>query len=103
MAIRNIILWQERVFDLVVTISLILSGFSLVGFTNLSYIYTVDLLTRAYVCLFLLWRFNVFQRKTTFTNFDRKIAFTAGAILLTTGVLNNIGLLLRYHTNVFGD
>ena len=40
-----------------------------------------------YVSLFLLYRFNVF-RKITFTDLDRKIAFSAGVFLFATTALN---------------
>ena len=42
-----------------------------------------------YICLFLIWRFNplrhfIFNVPFTFTNLDRKIAFSAGLIILST-------------------
>lgn len=90
--------WQEKVFDFFVVISLVLSMLSFIGFTNIEYIHTVDLVTRVYVCLFLLWRFNSFRKQSQFTHFDRKIAFTAGALLLTTTVLNSIAIMLKSRT-----
>jgi hypothetical protein len=41
-----------------------------------------------YLCLFLLWRFNPFRKLDTFTELDRKIAFSAGVFIMTTTALN---------------
>ena len=44
---------------------------------------------RIYVCLVLIWRFNPL-RTYVFKELDRKIAFHAGIIMLTTSVLSQI-------------
>ncbi len=51
------------------------------------YIEIMDYYMRIYISLFLLWRFNPFTR-TTFTELDRKIAFSAGVFIFTTTALN---------------
>jgi hypothetical protein len=51
------------------------------------YLDNVDYYAKLYVSLFLLYRFNVF-RKITFTDLDRKIAFSAGVFLFATTALN---------------
>jgi hypothetical protein len=35
-----------------------------------------------------MWRFNPLREKPEFTELDRKIAFSAGAFILTTTALN---------------
>ena len=42
-----------------------------------------------------MWRFNPFRTYYEFTELDRKIAFSAGAFILTTTVLNQYLLLLK--------
>jgi hypothetical protein len=54
-----------------------------------SYLDNVDYYAKIYVSLFLLYRFNVF-RKITFTDLDRKIAFSAGLFLFATTALNEV-------------
>lgn len=49
---------------------------------------------KIYVCLFLIWRFNpirhfLFHNKIIFTELDRKIAFSAGLIVLSNTAINN--------------
>ena len=52
------------------------------------YLDTMDYYIRIYICLFLMWRFNPLREKPEFTELDRKIAFSAGAFILTTTALN---------------
>ena len=47
-----------------------------------------------YVSLFLVYRFNPFKTNNTFSELDRKIAFTAGTFLLMT---STIGLYLKQY------
>ena len=51
------------------------------------YIEVMDYYMRIYISLFLIWRFNPFTR-TTFTELDRKIVFSAGLFIMTTTALN---------------
>ena len=53
------------------------------------YLETAENFLRIYVCLVLIWRFNPL-RIYVFKELDRKIAFHAGIILLTTSVLSQI-------------
>lgn len=53
------------------------------------YLETAEKFLRIYVCLVLIWRFNPL-RSYVFKELDRKIAFHAGIILLTTSVLSQI-------------
>ena len=51
------------------------------------YVETMDYYMRIYICLFLIWRFNPFSTHK-FDELDKKIAFIAGVIILTTTALN---------------
>ena len=82
--------YQEKFFDGTISLIYILIVVSFLGlFTNTSnYLNDVNFYLRIYVCLFLIWRFNPFRNIDTFTDLDRKIAFNAGIIILTTTILN---------------
>ena len=80
---------QNRAFDIFIFISWVLYFAILFGVSvnAPSYLDNVDYYAKLYVSLFLLYRFNVF-RKVTFTELDRKIAFSAGVFLFATTALN---------------
>jgi hypothetical protein len=82
---------QNRAFDIFIYISWILYFAILFGVSvnAPTYLDTVDYYAKLYVSLFLLYRFNVF-RKITFTELDRKIAFSAGVFLFATTALNQV-------------
>jgi len=82
--------FQEKFFNLFITISWILIIISALGFSQLapSLLDGLDYYIRIYICLFLIWRFNPFRSHYEFTDLDRKIAFSAGLFILTTTVLN---------------
>lgn len=87
--------FQEKVFYIAVTISYILYGLTLFGLYKKApeYLYTLNMAMKIYVSLFLIIRFNPYV-KNTFTNFDRKIAYTSGIFLLLTTTL--IDILMKY-------
>jgi hypothetical protein len=88
---KNIYDVQNRAFDIFIYTSWILYFAILFGVSvnAPSYLDNVDYYAKLYVSLFLLYRFNVF-RKITFTELDRKIAFSAGVFLFTTTALNQV-------------
>lgn len=56
---------------------------------------------RIYVCIFLIVRFNPFysiitKKRISFTDLDRKIAYSSGIIILTTDIN-----LIEYASNLF--
>ena len=53
------------------------------------YLTKVDLILRIYVSLFLILRFNPY-RKIHFTEFDRKIIFSAGIFLILSTTITSI-------------
>ncbi len=82
--------YQEHFFNLVIYVSYFLIIASALGFSETApkYLSTLDYYIRVYICLFLMWRFNPFRTHYEFTDLDRKIAFSAGAFILTTTALN---------------
>lgn len=82
---------QERLFYFAVIISYILYGLTLFGLYKKApkYLYTLNMTMRIYVSLFLILRFNPYVTNT-FTEFDRKIAYTSGIFLLLTTTLTDI-------------
>jgi hypothetical protein len=89
--------FQERMFDIFITISYILIFASFFGFSSSApqYLVNLDYYVRIYICLFLLWRFNPFRKIENFTNLDRKIVFSAGLFILTTTALNDYVMILK--------
>ena len=58
------------------------------------YLEQLDYYVKIYISLFLLWRFNPFQ-KIKFNELDRNIAFSAGLVILSTTILNNYFVQLK--------
>lgn len=55
---------------------------------------------KIYICIFLIWRFNplrqfFFNKTIIFTDLDRKIAFSAGLVILTTTALTEYLLSIQ--------
>ena len=87
---HRIHIFQEYLFDIVINLAFFLLIISILGFSQYSqkYLSYLDYYIRIYICLFLIWRFNPFRSSYEFTNLDRKIAFSAGLLILTTTALN---------------
>lgn len=82
--------YQERLYDIAIYITYILVFISSLGLSASApkYLDSLDYYVRVYMCLFLMWRFHPFRDHYEFTELDRKIAFSAGALILTTTALN---------------
>jgi len=82
--------WQESMFNIILYISYLLIIISSFGLSQSApkYLQSLDYYVRIYICLFLMWRFNPLRTHYEFTDLDRKIAFSAGAFILTTTALN---------------
>ena len=91
---------QERFFDIFIYVSYSLILISALGLSKTApeYLNDLDYYVRIYVCLFLIWRFNPFVH-VSFTELDRKIAFSGGLFILTTTALN--AYLLNIKDKVF--
>lgn len=81
---------QEILFNIFIVVTYFLIIISSFGISDSAqkYLKVLDYYVRIYVCLFLIWRFNPFRSYYEFTNLDRKIAFSAGLLILTTTALN---------------
>lgn len=85
---------QETFFDLFIYTSQVLILLSALGlFTDYPVFFQqVEFFIRIYICLFLIWRFNpirplLFNKPFVFTSLDRKVAFSAGLLILTTTII----------------
>jgi len=88
---------QERGFNALLYISYFLIIISFLGFSKTAPVFleNIDYYIRVYVCLFLIWRFNPLRHVEQFTDLDRKIAFSAGMLIITTTVLNQYILYVK--------
>ena len=81
---------QDKLFNIFIIVSYALIFISFFGLSDSApkYLESIDYYVRIYICLFLIWRFNPFRKIDTFTDLDRKIAFSAGLFIITTTALN---------------
>ena len=63
----------------------------------IDYFHSIRAYLTIYISLFLIVRFNPFT-KAKFTDFDRRVVFTAGTFLLTTTALSEIVLSILQQT-----
>jgi hypothetical protein len=94
--------WQEKMFDIIIYITYFLIILSSLGLSQSApkYLHSLDYYVRIYICLFLMWRFNPLRTHYEFTDLDRKIAFSAGAFILTTTALNQyLEVIMNYIKN----
>lgn len=80
---------QYHAFDTFIVITYLTYGLLMLGVLTSapSYMEYLDYGVKIYVSLFLIWRFNMFQ-KVRFSELDRKIAFSAGMFLLATTAID---------------
>jgi hypothetical protein len=94
--------FQETVFNIFIAVSWVLLILTFTGIFN-EYPQAFDKIAfymRIYICLFLIWRFNPVRQfflKTPiiFTSLDRKIAFSAGLIILSTTAIREYLLYIN--------
>jgi hypothetical protein len=94
--------YQEHLFNIVIYASYFLIIITALGLSETApkYLSILDYYIRIYICLFLMWRFNPLRTHYEFTDLDRKIAFSAGAFILTTTALNQyLEDIKQYITN----
>ena len=83
--------FQETVFNIFITVSWLLLILTFTGMFN-EYPHEFEQIAsymKIYICLFLILRFNPIRqffvnKPIIFTSLDRKIAFSAGLIILST-------------------
>jgi len=75
-------------------------GLYIIGFVKddkvYEYLSIVDSYAKLIVSLFLMYKFNMFQKNIKFTEFDRSIVFQAGLFLFFTMIYNS---LIIYYIN----
>ena len=89
--------YQEKLFtfSIYATYFLIAAAYLGVSTSAPKYLNDLNFYVKIYVCIFLLLRFNPFRKIDTFTNLDRKIAFSAGVIIFTTTILDTYILQMK--------
>jgi hypothetical protein len=87
--------FQNTAFNIVIIITYFLYILIAIGISSNApkYLDDLDYYVKIYISLFLMWRFNMFQ-KIHFNELDQKIAFTAGFFLFTATALNEA--LIKY-------
>jgi hypothetical protein len=82
---------QQTIFNYGLILSYILYILALFGIYNNAFMYlgTLSMILKTYVSLFLIIRFNPYI-KHDFTDFDRKIVFSAGTFLFLTTTISSI-------------
>lgn len=83
---------QDTLFNLFIVISYILLALIISGYKNANnYLQNIDYYVKIIICITLIYKFNRF-RTSKFTDLDRKLAYSAGIMLLTTTTINQIVL-----------
>ena len=81
---------QYNMFNIAIIMVYILTVASIFGLSSSApaYLYTLNTIIHIYIGLFLLYRFHPFRENhTTFSELDRKVAFSAGAFITMTTML----------------
>jgi len=90
---------QDTLFNLFIVISYILLALIISGYKNANnYLQIIDYYVKIIICITLIYKFNRF-RTSKFTDLDRKLAYSAGIMLLTTTTINQ--LVLSKFSKVF--
>lgn len=88
---------QQTLFNYGLIVSYLLYILALFGIYSNAFMYlgTLSMILKTYVSLFLIARFNPYI-KHDFTDFDRKVVFSAGTFLfLTTTISSILGSYLK--------
>jgi len=100
MKYEKIIYYYWYVSEIIVYFLYFCIGLYIVGFVKddkaYYYLNTVDTYAKLIVSLFLMYKFNMFQKKIEFTEFDRSIVFQAGFFLFFTMIYNSV---ILYYIN----
>lgn len=88
---KDIHIFQHKLVDIIQIITIFLYILIALGLSALAPEYLIDLqkILKIYISCFLIYRFNTF-RKIEFTDLDRKIAFNAGVLLISSDLINYI-------------
>lgn len=82
---------QSTVFNIAMVITYVLYFVVAFGLSSSApqHLSTMQFWIKLYISGFLIYRFNYFKKVYQFTDFDRKIAFSAGMFLLTTTIVDH--------------
>lgn len=82
---------HEKTFDIIIKISYLLYFLTFFGLYNKApqYLKIINYIIHTYISIFLIVRFNPYTKIIKFTEFDRKIIFTAGIFLILSNTLIN--------------
>ena len=80
---------------------LLVSTYVGIGFSAPLWLSTFDYYLKICISVFLIYRFNPF-RNIIFEELDRRVAFSAGMILITSSVINKMlpNIIAKYRTDV---
>ena len=91
--------WHENIFLYVLYTTWFIYFVSLIGTASfgLSYLNILREILKIYISLFLIIKFNPFQKTQSFNKFDRRVTFEAGLFLFSTTILNKLMELYQMH------
>lgn len=84
--------WYENMFLYLLYFSWILYIIVLLGITTKApdYLSSLQNVLKIYIALFLIIKFNIYNKDDQMSKFDKRIAFSAGVFLLLTTTITNI-------------
>ena len=98
MKYENIIYYYWYISQIIIYFLYFCIGLYITGFVKdnkaSNYLIIIDSYVKLIISLFLIYKFNMFQKNIKFTEFDRKIVFQTGVFLLFTLIYKN--LLIYY-------
>lgn len=81
---------QDTLFNIFIIISYLLLALIISGYKDANvYLQNIDYYVKIIISICLIYKFNRF-RTLKFTDLDRKLAYSAGIMLLTTTTINQI-------------
>ena len=102
MKYEKIIYYYWYVSEIIIYFLYFCIGLYIVGFVKddkvYNYLMIIDTYAKVVVSLFLMCKFNMFQKKIEFTEFDRSMVFQAGLFLFFTMIYNSV--ILYYINNL---
>jgi hypothetical protein len=98
MKYENIIYYYWYISQIIIYFLYFCIGLYITGFVKVdkasNYLMIIDSYVKLIISLFLIYKFNMFQKNIKFTEFDRRIVFQTGVFLLFTLIYKN--LLIYY-------
>lgn len=80
---------QYNMFNIAIIMVYILIVASIFGLSSSApaYLYTLNTIIHVYIGIFLLYRFHPFKETYTFSELDRKVAYSAGIFITMSTIL----------------